>query len=1118
MSRTMLFAVMAIVLFADSAFAQAPPDTGEIIFKVLPGAIALGPADSCIVQDPALAAIVAAEGKLRWVREFRPGAGNTFVFVPTNPGDRSAIMGSLRALSGVVHAEPNALLLSDTISSEPDDFYFQEDYWPYPPFSEANDLRYPQLDWPNCSVVAYNGNLIGTFEDFTNLRDQWNLRMTQTNLAWLVEDGDPAVKVAIIDSGVDWRHPDLAENIWQNLGENVGGEPSVMVREIPGDIYSPWTVDAPDVNGVDDDENGKVDDLMGLRIHDILRWGGPPTLPLWDPGNAQCGSDIDLYHNGMYGKQGAHGTQMASIIGAVHNGFGCIGVCPRVTIVPINAGAPIEYGDVDAHAIAIDEMLEAIDYAILLDVDIINISLSYSSSVHEESTDLRDALDDAAEAGIIICCSAGNLNNEVTRWPAAWDAVLATAVVGPDMIKAHQSCFASYVDFCAPSGEKKVNQSDPAWDDDWESDEYMAAVVWGPPDPYWVDVPGTIPPHDAEHDTGDIHTYKQLDGDTSGGAAQLSGAFALLKAHYPEHSRQDLIDEMVRGAVDVDAIQEPIHQGKLGSGLINPYRSLTEWGGPRDSELPAVTWSGEVWVSGDYTVPANAVLTIAPGTTVYIANFDNEATGTDPQHIEIAGRRIRVAGTAAAPVDFVSFGPDAEGAAELVFRQIGPDDSQPVRLQHCNFTGFSTLSISGAASEDSTLVLNCSFTDPVNGGPVRLAVDHAWFRFCTFDSNCTLNLGEGGRLEHCDFIGLPTLSVIGSGSANADSTIVSSCSFADPGNGESVLLEVEQAWLRGCTFESGWTVVPGDNVHLEWCKFEHVPGTAPPLPPVQFEGGSRVFVEHSIFRDAEVAIRAVAGTADTLFLSNVLVEHAYDPQGIDRGELGVDVQGGVVQATGLTVRGYTVGVSLQGSGRFSAEYSSFTDCYQAALNNPGDNLMFFGYYQEPPNNPLNKGGYNVFVDNEKFNIVNIHPTGTISARQNWWGSPSGPPAKSNKGRVDALFPLLVDPNLPPPPDFMVLVEEPSPPFTVGRNYPNPFNPITEFTVTVPRGGGLVRATVYDIRGRAVRRLLDKALPSGEHRIEFNGKNDAGEALPSGMYLCQFNFRDREEVVKATLVK
>ena len=189
-----------------------------------------------------------------------------------------------------------------------------------------------------------------------------------------------------------------------------------MVRETPGDIYSPWTVDAPDVNGVDDDENGMIDDLMGLRIH---YWAAPPTLPLWDPGNAQCGSDVDVYGDGFYGKQGAHGTQMASIIGAVHNGFGCAGVVPRVSIVPINAGRTIELGGAQQHAIGIDEMISALDYAILLNVDIINISLSYSSSVHEENTDLRDALADAAEAGIIICCSAGNLNNEVTRWPAA---------------------------------------------------------------------------------------------------------------------------------------------------------------------------------------------------------------------------------------------------------------------------------------------------------------------------------------------------------------------------------------------------------------------------------------------------------------------------------------------------------------------------------------------------------------------------------------------------------------------------------------------------------------------------------------------------------------------------
>jgi hypothetical protein len=530
----------------------------------------------------------------------------------------------------------------------------------------------------------------------------------------------------------------------------------------------------------------------------------------------------------------------------------------------------------------------------------------------------------------------------------------------------------------------------------------------------------------------------------------------LLKAHYPDHSREELIAEMVRGAVDVDPFQPPEHPeylGKLGAGMINPYRSLTEWGGPRASELQnGAVWSDSIWVSGDYIVPANANLTIEPGTVVCIANFDNEKTGGYLDKVEICGA-VNAIGTAEAPIRFVAYGPAGYGTQELVFGKLG-------------------------ASEPGAV-----------------------------------------KLEYCEFIGFSNLLVFGSTPVGADTTTVSHCDFLDPGSGQARYLVLSDAQLRSCTFEPGWTVIPAADALIDWCKFEHVAGEEAVYPPILLgaEGGLRVHLRNSILRDAGVAIRTFAESSDTLYLENVLVEHAYDPPTLDRGELGIDVQGGVVKAESLTVRGYWAGVSLDGSGRFSAEYSTFTNCYQAALNlSTSDNLMFFGYYQEEP--PLITGGYNVFVGNEKNNIVNLHPTGTISARHNWWGSPSGPPAKSNKGRVDAVFPLLVDPILPPPPDFIVLAEEPSPPFSVGRNYPNPFNPVTAFTIAVPRGGGLVRATVYDIRGRSVRQLLDKSLSSGEHRIEFNGRSDAGEALPSGMYLCRFNFRDREEVVKATLVK
>ncbi len=292
------------------------------------------------------------------------------------------------------------------------------------------------------------------------------------------------------------------------------------------------------------------------------------------------------------------------------------------------------------------------------------------------------------------------------------------------------------------------------------------------------------------------------------------------------------------------------------------------------------------------------------------------------------------------------------------------------------------------------------------------------------------------------------------------------------------------------------------------------------MPAILINGsvGGRFFIENSIIHDSKTGIRFNCSGSDTLVLSNVLIEHAHEAGVQDRGETGLDVYGGKVRADHLTLSGYTVGVSTQGNSKFDAEYSSFTDCYQAALNNPGDFVMFLGYYVQPGNHPLNSGGYNIFEDNERQNIVNLHPTGTILARHNWWGSASGPPPKSNRGRMDTLHHLLVAPNLPPPPNFAEMVDEAAPIFAVSRNFPNPFNPVTKFTFTIPSGGGKLRATIYDIRGRRVRNLADSYLGSGEHSIEFDGSDDGGEALSSGMYLCRFNFRDREEIVKATLVK
>lgn len=70
-----------------------------------------------------------------------------------------------------------------------------------------------------------------------------------------------------------------------------------------------------------------------------------------------------------------------------------------------------------------------------------------------------------------------------------------------------------------------------------------------------------------------------------------------------------------------------------------------------------------------------------------------------------------------------------------------------------------------------------------------------------------------------------------------------------------------------------------------------------------------------------------------------------------------------------------------------------------------------------------------------------------------------------------------------------------------RNYPNPFNPTTTISFAVP-GGGTARLTVHDARGRLVRTLIDGPLAAGKHQVQWNGRDDRGREMASGVYLTR----------------
>lgn len=200
--------------------------------------------------------------------------------------------------------------------------------------------------------------------------------------AWKITRGSKDVLIAVIDTGVNYNHPDLAANIWTNEAEANG------------------------VAGIDDDNNGFIDDVHG---YDFV---GNDGDPMDDQG---------------------HGTHCAGVIGASHNNIGVRGVMNDVNIMALKFLGANGEGDV-AGAIG------AIEYAIKMNAKV----LSNSWGGSEFSQALGDMIAKANESGVVFVVAAGNesSNNDSTpTWPTNfnYDNVISVAALTGAGTKAYFS-------------------------------------------------------------------------------------------------------------------------------------------------------------------------------------------------------------------------------------------------------------------------------------------------------------------------------------------------------------------------------------------------------------------------------------------------------------------------------------------------------------------------------------------------------------------------------------------------------------------------------------------------------------------------------------------------------
>lgn len=90
-------------------------------------------------------------------------------------------------------------------------------------------------------------------------------------------------------------------------------------------------------------------------------------------------------------------------------------------------------------------------------------------------------------------------------------------------------------------------------------------------------------------------------------------------------------------------------------------------------------------------------------------------------------------------------------------------------------------------------------------------------------------------------------------------------------------------------------------------------------------------------------------------------------------------------------------------------------------------------------------------------------------------------------------------------------------FELQQNYPNPFNPTTRITFALPVQSA-VRLIIYDLLGRQVKGLLAEKLPAGYHAVSWDGTNDKGRAVSSGIYFYRLEAGDFEQNRKMIMLK
>lgn len=353
---------------------------------------------------------------------------------------------------------------------------------------------------------------VGAFErDPYLLQDAYEV--TGVYAAWQQTTGSKDVVVAIIDNGFDHYHPDLVQNVWSNADEIAG-------------------------NGIDDDANGYIDDMVGWNFVPADTNGDGTIDSIEERGNNNPRPTID-------GEDGdplvtTHATAVAGIIGATgYNGLLGAGINWRVSLMNLKVVGNSGNGTI-AYVPA------AIRYAVDNGADVISMSVV---GYVDDPTGIIDAVQYAYEHDVVLVAAAGNnrLNlNLNPRYPVCSDAstttsqIIGVSAIAPDRAFARFSNYGSTcVDITAPG----IGVSSTA--------QYLG----------------------AHRDAVDPWYIGELQG-TSFSTPMVAATAALIRSQYRDMSAADVIRSILTSTSKTPPADEVLYTNLFGAGLLRVDQAL----------------------------------------------------------------------------------------------------------------------------------------------------------------------------------------------------------------------------------------------------------------------------------------------------------------------------------------------------------------------------------------------------------------------------------------------------------------------------------------------------------------------------------------------------------------